>query len=133
MKQHKWDKQVPLPSDVLEEIKWWNENLSRVNGKKFDIQEPDIIIYSDASLIGWGAYSDGATARGPWAIEDSEKHINELELLAAFNALRLFTERDRNMSVRLYLDNMTSLCYLNNGGGSHSMILNSLSPIVIKW
>ena len=67
LKQHEWDKQVPLSRGVLEEIKWWNDSLRRVNGKKFDIQEPDIIIYSDASLIGWGAYSDGATARDPWA------------------------------------------------------------------
>ena len=67
LKQHEWDKQVPLSRGVLEEIKWWNDSLSRVNGKTFDIQEPDIIIYSDASLIGWGAYSDGATARDPWA------------------------------------------------------------------
>ena len=69
----------------------------------------------------------------PLGLTYSGKRINELELLAAFNALKSFTERARDMSVRLYLDNMTSVCYLNNGGGSHSMILNSLSPIVIKW
>ena len=37
LKQHGLDKQVPLPGEVLEEIRWWNDNLRKVNGEKFDI------------------------------------------------------------------------------------------------
>ena len=73
------------------------------------------------------------TARGPWSKEDSSKHINNLEMIAAFNALKSFAGRARCMSVRLYLDNMTSVCYLNKCGGSRSSSLNSLSLNIIKW
>ena len=38
----------------------------------------------------WGAYSGGVKAKGPWTTEVNELHINELERLAAFNAIRGF-------------------------------------------
>lgn len=43
------------------------------------------------------------------------RHINELELLAAFNTLK-----SRNLFVRLMLDNVTAVQYIKRAGGSHS-------------
>ena len=128
-----FNKELQLPEEVKDEISWWILNLPMVNGKKFCITEPDLIIYSDASLSGWGACSDNVTTRGPWSNVDLTKHINNLEIIAAFNALKSFTERASNMAIRLYLDNMSSVCYLNKCGGSRSPSLNSLSLEIIKW
>lgn len=33
--------------------------------REFFSKEPDIIIYSDASLVGWGFAFDGSAAQGP--------------------------------------------------------------------
>jgi hypothetical protein len=57
-------------------------------GKVIFQGEPDLTIFSDASLSGWVALCNGITARGPWSAEDASRHINELELLAAFFALQ---------------------------------------------
>ena len=65
-----FNKELQLPEEVKEEIRWWIRSLSMINGKFFCITEPDIIIYSYASLSGWGACSDGVITRGPWSNED---------------------------------------------------------------
>ena len=50
-----YNKEVQLPEEVKQEIGWWVNKLSEVNGKSFYIREPYMVIYSDASLSGWGA------------------------------------------------------------------------------
>jgi len=45
---------------------------------------------SDASLSGWGAHLDVSQTKGHWNYVESEYHINILELLAVFNAVRAF-------------------------------------------
>jgi Reverse transcriptase (RNA-dependent DNA polymerase) len=80
---------VSLSSEARDDICWWIDNLSASNGLCFLKQDPDLVIYSDASLQGWGFACDGVCSRGPWAGSDRLRHINELELLAAFYALNV--------------------------------------------
>jgi hypothetical protein len=62
--------------------------LKAVNGKPLTIADPDLIIYSYACLTGWACHCIGVTTRGPWGADDKNRHINELELIAAFNCLK---------------------------------------------
>ena len=95
--------------------------------------EPDIIIFSDASLSGWGAVCNGVTARGPWSAKDVSRHINELELLAAYFALQWFTASSANIVVSLQMDNSTAVCYVNKGGGTRSKSLSLLAGLISSW
>ena len=70
------------------DLQWWKTCIDQVNGKSFSSVDPDVVIYSDASLTGWGAYLNDRTARGPWTLPEKNLHINELELLGAYNAIR---------------------------------------------
>ncbi|KZS19016.1 Uncharacterized protein APZ42_014682 [Daphnia magna] len=45
--------------DAKVDLEWWVKNLEKVNGKDFYPKIPDIEIYSDASLSGWGAIWGG--------------------------------------------------------------------------
>lgn len=47
-------------------LEWSIANLSDLNGKFFSPRAPDLEIYSDASLSGWGAVCNNVTNRGPW-------------------------------------------------------------------
>ncbi len=85
------------------DLMWWATNVERVNGKGLTVLSPDITIFSDASLSGWGAVMNSVSAKGPWPLEDQGKHINELELLAAFFALKAFTSSSTGISVCLML------------------------------
>lgn len=52
------------------------------NDRPMSATDPDITIFSDASLSGWGAVLNEVSSRGPWTLRDKNRHINELELLA---------------------------------------------------
>jgi hypothetical protein len=82
---------VSLSHGAKSDLEWWVNHLQQSNGKSFFPDQPDLVIYSDASLHGWRAVCDQTQTRGPWTIEDQSRHINELELLGAFFALQVFT------------------------------------------
>ena len=63
-----------------------------------------------------GAYGDLVTG-GNWTSEESECHINFLELQAAWFVLRSFTSEVRGKHIRINVDNTTTLAYINNMGG----------------
>ena len=124
---------VSLDTFCISELEWWRSNIESCSGNSIEELKPDLVIYSDASLSGWGATMNGAYASGPWDTECKKKHINELELLAAFNALRSFESFSSNVCVHLMLDNTTSMAYINNCGGTHSSELCSLALDLVRW
>ena len=74
---------VMLLPDSLEELQWWDTEMSKWNGKTLLKREVDMVIDSDASLQGWGARCGTQTTRGAWSQRETALHINCLELLAA--------------------------------------------------
>ncbi len=103
------NKLVTLTQEARIDIQWWVHNLILSNGKSIIPPCPDLSIYSDASLKGWGSVCDGVTARGSWPLADQSRHINELELLGPLYALQIFTQNSSDISVSLLLDNSTAL------------------------
>ena len=93
----------------------------------------NLIIASDACLLGWGTTCDGQPAQGQWSTLKVSHHINYLELLAAFYALQTFAANAQNLHVQLKLDNSTAISYLSNMGGSKSDSLNSLARQLWEW
>ncbi len=123
----------PLSDQSKQDLSWWVSYLDIVNGKPFSSIDPDIIIHSDASLMGWGACSNGITARGPWTSVDRDRHINELELLGAFNAIQCFAQQSHDVFIRIFLDNNTAVCYLNKHGGTRSQNLTTIAKAISNW
>ena len=56
---------VELDNPAKENLLWWIHGLARLNGKPMTAIEPDLIIFSDACLTGWGAGLNDSAARGP--------------------------------------------------------------------
>ena len=127
------DRKVPISASVIEDLNWWVNHLSSVNGKKLSLQIPDITIFSDASLTGWGGYSNGIRVQGPWPKELRSSHINELELQAALYSLKSFTSGSRSLNVSLFLDNTTAVACVNKGGGTRSRSLNKIAIELQNW
>jgi ribonuclease HI len=95
--------------------------------------DPDLTIFSDASLSGWGAVMNEVSSKGPWTLGDKNRHINELELLAALNGLKCFTSQVSNLSVRLMLDNFMAVHYITKSGGTRSPALSAISADIVDW
>jgi hypothetical protein len=76
---------------------------------------------------------DGVQSRGPWTGRDRQRHINELELLAAYNAVKSLTAGSSNLTIKLFLDNSTAVCYVNKRGGTKSRALCEILKLIVDW
>ena len=128
-----YDKTLSLSSQARSDLQWVIENITQCNDRPFQVPKIDIYIQSDASLISWGALSGILSASGRWSQNESEHHINYLELLASFHALQCFVSNSRSIHVRLAVDNSAAVAYIDNMGGVRSPLLDSLSRSIWEW
>ena len=73
-------------------------------------QGPDLIMETDASLMGWGAVCRGIRTGGLWSQLESKNHINYLELLAAMFAVKSFAKDRKDDHIHLRPDHI-HLCF----------------------
>ena len=92
-----------------------------------------MVIESDASMLGWGANFNNTSTGGPWTQEEKSHHINYLELLAAWLALKTFANNTYNKAILLRLDNVTAMAFLNRMGSTHSENLCNLAVHIWEW
>ena len=85
---------------------------------------PDVTLFTDASHQGWGAHVNDITVAGTWPLTLQHSHINMLELLAVFHAVRAFQSVMTGKHVLLCTDNTTVACYVNKQGGARSPALS---------
>jgi len=120
---HSFEARVVLDQSAKEELLWWVNQLSTWNGKAILPQPPDLIVETDASLLGWGAVSEGIRTGGLWSEEERAQHINLLELKGGAMAVKTFAKHERNIHVRLRMDSKTAIFYINRMGGTRSQNL----------
>ena len=94
---------------------------------------PTMLLFTDASLRGWGAHLEDLVASGVWSEADQDLHINILELRAVWFALQSFQERLMGHRVALMSDNTTVVAYINKQGGTVSSSLWLLTKQVLTW
>ena len=61
-----------------------------MNGAPILPATPALVIESDASSMGWGATNCHKQTGGLWLVQEAAHHINYLELMAVFLALKTF-------------------------------------------
>ena len=98
-----------------------------------DPQAREMVITSDASKMGWGATFGNLSTNGRWSKQESDLHINVLELKATFLAIQAFLKNQSNLAVKLRLDNTTAVTYVNNQGGTRSPSLTLLTLELWNW
>ncbi len=123
-----FDKFMPFSVPPLKHIEWWLPNLPQSRGNINRVPF-DQTIYSDASLFGWGAAIGTLTTGGTWSYKESQYHINALELLAAYFAIKSFQFQISNKHVRLMLDNSEAVCIINRKGTTNN---NTCNDIVVE-
>jgi hypothetical protein len=114
------------------DLEWWLVNLKH-SGVNIVPPRPAMVIYSDASLTGWGAACKDVNTGGHWTKDQQNKYIKELELMAAFYALQTFTASVVDCSLELMVDNTTAVSYINRQGGCKSRTLYSVALSITQW
>ncbi|CAB4020243.1 Transposon Ty3-G Gag-Pol poly, partial [Paramuricea clavata] len=106
-------------TETENQIAWWRDHLLAWNGRALFQKPIDLIIETDASRKGWGAYCQGISTGGPWCLEEKRLHINCLELLAGSLAIKTFTKDKVCAHVKLLMDNTAAVAYINK-----SLVMN---------
>ena len=98
-----------------DKISWWVENIPSASSA-INHGSPEFSIKSDVSLDGWGATLNSSVTGGRTQ-DESEFHINYLELLACFLALKAFFRDHTNIHVQIKSDSATAVSYISHMGG----------------
>ncbi|KAB0790718.1 hypothetical protein PPYR_14835, partial [Photinus pyralis] len=121
-----------LPNSLRGDFNWWKDHIG-ISVNPIIKNDYFIEIFSDASLTGWGAVCGNKRARGFRKREECVFHINYLELLSSFFALKCFTNDLMDCSLLLRLDNTTAISYINKMGGIQHTLLSDLSKEIWQW
>lgn len=135
LSRHKnFDSKISLSEEAKEELDWWCQNLQLANGRSLVSPPPQLVISSDASKRGWGAYCKGERTGGQWSASEQGLHINVLELKAAKLAILAFHKlHSQALSIHIQMDNIVTLTYLKKMGGTHSQLLTQISKEIWKY
>ncbi|XP_063912268.1 uncharacterized protein LOC135129117 [Zophobas morio] len=121
-----YDTSMSLSSTLQNDFLWWESAIQTShNDIRFD--NYDFVIYTDASLTGWGACCDEEKTHGWWTATESQHHINYLELLAIAYALKSFAKYKKSCSILIRTDNTTALSYINRMGSIQYPALSNLA------
>ena len=86
-----------------------------------------------AVLGGWGAHLQELTASGIWSQDQSQLHINVLELRAIWLGLKAFSQRVENAKVALMSDNTSAVASPEKSGGTKSLAMSDLATDICLW
>jgi hypothetical protein len=127
-----FDKPMSLSPPAREELKWWIDNIhTAFNPIQRD--EPNIILKTDASKLGWGGIVQDQSTGGLWSVAEAAEHINYLEMLAVFLSLKSFRDLLYGKHVMVMVDNTTAECVIRQMGTSHGSKLNTLAKAIWQW
>jgi len=124
---------MKLSQLAIEELNWWMKNVEDCNGKPIQIQDPSVILTTDASKRGWGAVLNGITTSGLWSAQEVHLHINILELQAVYFALLALGHSIHNQHIQVQIDNKSAVAYINHMGGTHSNAMDAIAKKIWSW
>lgn len=127
-----FDMPMTIPNNLCDDLIWWKNKIMNacnpIRQSKFELE-----IFTDASMTGWGACCNNEKIGGPWTVQERSYHINYLELLAVYYALKSFAKCRHNCEILLRVDNTTAISYLNRMGGVQYPHLNFIAQLIWRW
>lgn len=130
--QGNFNRRMVITNEMKADLTWWLNNIS-VQDRKILRTAADIELYTDASSTGWGGHLNQRTTSGSWSVEERQLHINVLELKAILLALQTFRLELCGKHVKVFCDNITAITYVNEMGGTRSLMCNEVAILIWDW
>ncbi len=123
-----WDSVVMLSEETLECLRFFSDNSTALNGRRFRYCPADVtILATDSRLSHWafvilrGPHT-GQSQRGPWTevclpFSLTEQNINALKLYVLLLALQRFRHQLAGTTLWWHVDNQVALSYIRKCGG----------------
>ena len=115
------------------ELRWWYDTIKLIVGAPMHPPNPDIQIFTDSSMEGWGAHTLNLEVSGVWSPNERTLHINNLELRAVVLALRHWERVVIGKTILVASDNSTVVAYINKQGGTVSRSLCMEAKEMLIW
>ena len=126
------DQIISITSDIRTALAWWTNITPSPWMRPFKTPEASLIVTTDASKTGWGFHtSEGQEGQGLWSPFWAARHINLLEFLAVYLALKAVRLPPHSM-VLVRSDNSTVVNCLRRGGSPRSVPLNQMTLAVVR-
>ena len=123
---------MTLASGSKSELLWWIKNLHHSH-RSLVISKPDLVLTTDASLLGWGAVFDKQETGGQWSSVENKFHINYLEMKAILLGLQSLCNNAHNTHICVQSDNTTAVSYINAMGGVKSENCHDMALQIWEW
>ena len=131
--RRQFEGRMKISYNSMKDLTWWERNIDTASHSIRPVV-PEKTLKTDASGLGWGACFDDQRTGGRWSLQESELHINVLELKAVELGLcSLCSDTDNLTGIKVLCDNMTSVSYLRNKGGTRSSECNEITRRIWKW
>jgi hypothetical protein len=112
---------------------WWENTTRLMAGVPFQGPVPQVTLFTDASLQGWGATVLSHSAKGLWSKAERRLHITVLELRAVRLGLQALLHLVSDRCVHIMSDNVATVAYIRNEGGTHSISLYREVRDLLTW
>ena len=126
-----FDKKMTIPRDACVELQWWSNNALNLE-KNSLIPNPEFVLATDASTLGWGAVFGNCSTNGTWSSHEANLHINVLELKAVLYGLKSLVHVT-NTHIKVLSDNTIAVCTINRMGTCHSNPCNAVVHLIWQW
>ena len=113
---------ISISPQVKACLKWWLKQINNPQGVPLQPPTFQTHMFTDASEKGWGAHVlsvQDIKFQGLWSTEESQMHMNRLELRAVRLALSQLSPAP-GQSILISTDNTTVVAHINKQGGTHS-------------
>ena len=116
------DHQVTINSMIKFHLKWWMDTNIFIQGLPIQPTDPSVFLYTDASHFRWGAHLEpmSLSFHGRWSKDQSQLHINMLEIMAILFVLIRALKYIHHSCVMISTDNTAVVSYISKQGGTHS-------------
>jgi len=105
-KNNGWNSEGTMTLSPLakQDLSWWITNVGQLS-KAIMPKPSDLTLTTDSSLKGWGGVIEGTScvASGRWSHQESQLHINLLELKAIFLPLQALCNRMQNRHIKSFV------------------------------
>ena len=114
-----WDGNLPICTEVQEEISFWLQNVERLNGRPFQWSPSATrVAYSDASSSGYGGYIveiGPHHSHGQWSETEAKQSSTWRELKAVDMVLQALATKLEGHTVKWCTDNQNVVSIINIG------------------
>ena len=128
-----WDSKIVLGPWFPNAVRPWTDIDFLKSMSPLHHPVPQLHLFTDSSLEGWGAHMEEHMASGYWSPAWKTQHIYVLEMQAVWLALQAFADYIKGNSILLSTDNTTVAAYLNRQGGTHSQSLCNMAVEIMLW